>query len=110
MKKNGNLIRKTIKTKYNIVNLDMKSINKFMKYIRYCMAQYLNILYDNIDISTNGSHLNYVLDETLLSTINHSQKWVVGVICTSNRSLFRCNIINIRDTNYLRNLLPIILI
>ena len=72
-----------------------------MKLIRFCIAEFLKILYDNKDILIKGIHLNYAVDEILLSAINHSQKLVIGVICTSNRSLFRCNLTKIRDTNYL---------
>jgi len=102
-KKNASLIRKAIKNKYNEANLNIRAIYKFMKTIRQCIAEYLNNIYEEEDISTQYNNNYFAVDESLFTTIDNSPQWVVGIISTTDRTKFRCNITTTRNANYLRN-------
>lgn len=39
----------------------------------------------------------------MFTTIDNSPQWVVGIISTTDRTKFRCNITTTRNANYLRN-------
>ena len=73
-----------------------------MKKIRQSIAEYLKYIYDNETISTQDAELTYAVDESLIANINNSSKWLVGVINTTNRNYFRCNLTSVRNTDYLR--------
>lgn len=100
---NASLIRKAIKNKYNETNLNIRAIYKFMKTIRQCIAEYLNNIYEEEDISTQNNNNYFAVDESLFTTIDNSPQWVVGIISTTDRTKFRCNITTTRNANYLRN-------
>ena len=99
-KKNATQIRKIIKNKYNGVNLNIRSIFKFMRYIRKSIACYIKNIYNTIDISTLNGNNNYAIDESLFTHINNENLWVIGIVDTGNN--FRCNISKIRNNIYLK--------
>lgn len=101
-KKNATQIRKYIKNKYNGVNLNIRSIYKFMLYIRKSIACYIKNIYMTKEISTINGNNNYAINESLFTHINNENIWVIGVVDTSNNFNFRCNISKIRNNVYLK--------
>ena len=101
-KKNATQIRKYIKNKYNGVNLNIRSIYKFMLLIRKSIACYIKNIYITKEISTLNGNDNYAIDESLFTHINNENIWVIGIVDTSNNFNFRCNISNIRNHVYLK--------
>lgn len=56
----------------------------------------------NETIFTQDAQLTYAFDESLIANINNYSKWLVGVINTTNRNCFRCNLTSVRNADYLR--------
>jgi len=96
-KKNGTEIRKVIKIKYNNINMNMKTIFRFMAYIRKVITSYIKHIYLTEYISTLNGHELYFIDESLISHEEQSQIWVVGVIKNSNLKNLRLNLTQIRN-------------
>jgi len=97
-KKNGTEIRKVIKIKYNNVNMNMKTIFKFMIYIREAIASYIKHIYQTEHISTLNGHESYSIDESLISHEKQYQIWAVGVIKKSNLKNVILNLTGIAAT------------
>ena len=76
-----------------------------MLYMRKCISEYLYNIYNTENISTNDGLNIYAVDEVLFTHKNNVQLWVVGIVCTTNKSLFRCNYTKIRNSQYLRRFL-----
>ena len=70
--------------------------------MRKCNYEYLYNIYNTENISTNDGHNIYAVDESLFSHKNNDQLWVVGIVCTTNKSLFRCIYTKISNSQYLR--------
>jgi len=70
-KKNGTEIRKVIKIKYNNGNMNMKTIFKFMIYIREAIASYIKHIYQTEHISTLNGHESYSIDDIYLREKNN---------------------------------------
>jgi len=68
-KKNATQIRKYIKNKYNGVNLNIRSIYKFMLYIRKSIACYIKNIYMTKEFSTINGNNNYTINESLFTHI-----------------------------------------
>lgn len=62
-KKNTTEIRKIIKNKFKWVNLNIRSIFKFMRYILKSITCYIKNIFITNDISTLNGYNNYVIDE-----------------------------------------------
>lgn len=101
-KKIATQIRKILKEKYNGHNFNIRVIYKIMLYMRKCISEYLYNIYNTENISTNEGHNIYAVDESLFSQKNNMQLWVVGIVYTTNKSLFRCNYTKKRNSQYLR--------
>ena len=80
----------------------MKTIFKFMKFIRKSIACYLKNVYNTKEISNFNGNKNYAIDESLFTHVNNEQIWVIGIINTSDKTQFRCNYSKIRNTDYLK--------
>lgn len=101
-KKNGTEITKVIKIKYNNVNINIKTIFKFMIYIRKAIASYIKHIYQTEYIAALNGHESYSIDESLMNHEEQSQIWVVGVIKNSNLNNVRLNLTKIRNSSYLK--------
>ena len=73
-----------------------------MLYIRKSIACYIKKLYITKIISTLNGNNNYAIDESLFTHINNESIWVIGIVDTSNKFNFRCNISKIRNNVYLK--------
>ena len=95
-------IRKILKEKYNGHNFNRRNIFKIMNYMRKFIAEYLYNIYNTENISSNNGHNVYTIDEFMFSHHNNKQLWVVGIVCSTNKSLFLCNYTKIRNSDYLQ--------
>lgn len=73
-----------------------------MLYIRKSIACYIKKLYITKIISTLNGNNNYAIDESLFTHINNESIWVIGIVDTSNKFNFRCNISKIKNNVYLK--------
>jgi len=101
-KKNGTVIRKVIKFKYNNVNMNIKTIFKFMNYIWKAIASHIKHIYQTEHIATLNGNESYSIDESLMAHEKQTQIWVVGVIKNSYSNNMRLNLTKIRNNTILK--------
>jgi len=80
-----------------------------MNYMRKFIVEYLYNICNTENISTNNGHNIYAIDESMFTHHNNEQLWVVGIVCSTNKSLFRCNYTQIRNSDYLQRFIAIYL-
>lgn len=105
-KKNATKIRKRLKAKYNNANINIRIIFKFMNIIRKIIVEYLYNMYNNEEISIHNRIGNFAIDESNFYIYDNLSYWVEGLISTTDRSKFRCNISTNRNSDYLRSFIP----
>ncbi len=73
-----------------------------MNYMRKLIAEYLYNIYNTENISTNNGHNIYAIDESMFNHHSNEQLCVVWIVCSTNKSLFRCNYTKVRNSDYLQ--------
>ena len=63
---------KNINEKFKLSSLGTKSIYKLFKFIRKCIAQYLNDVYQNEKLVNDNQFKNIGIDESLFAKDNRS--------------------------------------
>ena len=64
--------------------MNIKTIFKFMTYIRKTIASYIKHIYQTEHIATLNGHESYTIDESLITHEEQSQILAVGAIKNSN--------------------------
>ena len=70
--------------------------------MRKFIVVYLYNIYNTENISSNNGHNAYAIDESIFTHHNNEQLWVVEIVSSNNKSLFRCNYTNINNSDNLQ--------